>query len=112
ADGVDLRLVIAHVPFTKLHQPPFDIEEEIYTEWARLLREEMKPDAMICGHEHVLDVWKPGGEHDSYGQPCPIVVGAKPGKDYFAGCGYVFYKNETKIVFTDSNGAILFETTF
>lgn len=112
AKGVDLRLVIAHVPFTKRFQPPFDIEGEIYAEWARLLREEIKPDAMICGHEHVLDVWMPNSEHDTYGQPCPIVVGAKPGKEYWAGCGYVFGQNEIKVVFTDSTGAVLGEQVF
>ena len=31
------------------------------------------------------------------------------GKKYFAGCGYIFGENETKVIFTDSKGRILQE---
>lgn len=107
AEGVTRRLVIAHNPFTKLFAPPFDIEQDTYARWAELLREEIRPDLMICGHVHQLGVWMPGGENDHYGQSCPVVVGSRPGKDYWAGCGYVFERDRTEVVFTDSNGAVL-----
>lgn len=108
AEGVQQRLVISHHPFTHKLQPPFDIEEEIYREWAALLRDHIKPDVMICGHMHLLDVWEPGCERDQYGQACKIVVGGdikkKDDADYYAGCGYEFSPEGITVTFTDSEG--------
>ncbi|MBQ9098878.1 MAG: metallophosphoesterase [Clostridia bacterium] len=109
ADGITHRLVISHVPFAHRMAEPFDIEEAIYTEWSKLLREEVHPNVMICGHVHRLGVWEMGGSHDNYGQPCPVVVGSKPGKEYWAGCGYIFGREKTQVIFTDSTGAVLGE---
>ncbi len=107
ADGVKTRVVISHTPFTQRFEPPFDIEEEVYREWAALLKKHVKPHVMICGHTHTLEVRTPGGEHDTYGQPCPIVIGAKPGDKHFTGCGYVFGEDAIQITFTDSDGNTL-----
>lgn len=75
------RLVLCHHPFTHQLEAPFDIELDIYGEWAKLLREEIKPTGMICGHIHTAKVYLPGGELDQLGQPCPIVTVGKPGKN-------------------------------
>ena len=77
--GVKTRLVVSHVPFSERNRAPFDIEEETYTEWCRLLREYVKPDAMICGHVHHAYVTEIGDEFDAFGQPCAVVVGSAPG---------------------------------
>jgi predicted phosphodiesterase len=106
APGVTHRLVISHVPFTVRFQEPFNIEEETYTEWARLLREEVKPDVMICGHVHQIGVWEKGGERDGFGQPCDVVVASRPEKERWMGGGFVF-GDSVEVTFTDSNGAIL-----
>jgi len=103
-DDVKKRLVISHVPFSFVGRPPFDIEQEIYGEWTRLLREEVKPELMICGHMHGIDVWHPGGEQDHLGQPCPVVIGADVKENFFAGCGYIFEEVRTQVIFTDSEG--------
>ncbi len=106
APDVKTRLLIAHSPFSWVNRAPFDIEQEIYKEWCELL----KPvgfDVMICGHLHRLESWQPGCENDHLGQFCPIVIGGKPGKNYFAGCGYVFGEQGITVSFTDSNGEIL-----
>ena len=105
------RLVIAHNPFTQIFEPPFDIEKELYGKWTKILREEIMPHLMLCGHTHELTVRMPGDELDHQGQPCPVITGAYIGKKYFAGCGYIFGKNETKVIFTDSKGRILQEHT-
>lgn len=43
-DGIERRIVIVHIPFTKkMNKPKFQIEGEIYTEWANLLKNEIKP---------------------------------------------------------------------
>ena len=111
ANGVEHRLVISHIPFTKLHREPFNIEGDIYTEWARLLREEIKPDLMLCGHVHQIGVWEVGGPKDTFGQPCPVVVGARPEKERFLGCGLTFGGDAITVTFTDSTGAVLEEKT-
>lgn len=106
AEGVETKLVICHNPFTRVIKPPFNIEQEIYSEWARLLREYVKPDLMICGHFHDTAVWEKGGEYDTLGQPCRIVIGSDINTDTndFIGCGYIFGKDKTEIMFTDNKG--------
>lgn len=106
-EGVTTRVVISHVPFSQRFQPPFNIEEDVYTEWCTLLRENIKPHIMITGHKHVLEFRKPGDEKDAFGQPCAVTVGAKPEENYFAGCGFVFKETEITVAFTDSEGKTL-----
>ena len=111
AEGVEHKLVICHIPFTfsKL-KDPFDIEKEIYAEWSRILREEIKPELMICGHRHLTEVWEVGCASDIYGQACPVVVGSKPirhketkEKD-FVGCGIVLENDRAKVTFCHHGG--------
>ncbi len=113
--GVRYRLVISHNPFTHQHEPPFDIEQDIFSEWTTLLRESIRPDAMICGHLHTLEVHYPDESRwNSNGSVCPVVIGGNLEKNissYFAGCGYIFSDNKIKVVFTDSNAKILKEET-
>ncbi len=108
AESVEHKVVISHVPFTHKMNPPFDIEEELYREWARLLRDDIKPEVMICGHIHCTEVWREGCERDTYGQACPVVIGGdiKYQENYFVGCGYEFSEDGTEVTFTDSNGAV------
>ncbi len=105
ADGVTRKLVIVHCPFTRRFPDPFNIEEDIYAEWATLLREHVKPDLMLCGHKHELCIDPVGGEHDVFGQPCTIVVGAtvKIQEKYFAGTGFIFEQDGATAVFCDKD---------
>ena len=98
------QLVVVHNPFTMRYNEPFNIEEDIYTHWAEVIKEKIQPDVMICGHLHKPGVHPVGGKLDAFGQPCTMVVGSKPDKDYYMGVGFVFGKDSTKVVFTDSNG--------
>ncbi len=100
-----IKLVIVHAPFTHRYEPPFDIEEEIYREWAKLLRESVKPDLMLCGHTHKFGIYEPGGSYDDYGQPCKIIVASEVDKgNRFAGAGLVLKNDSVKITFTDNTG--------
>lgn len=104
-EGVKTRLVISHTPFTQKNEGPFDIEEDIYREWCRLLGEHIKPDLMICGHTHEAEVRHPGNEKDAYGQPCPLVVASGyDGKTYWTGCGFTFGDGRAEAALTDSEG--------
>ena len=64
---------------------------------------------MLCGHVHQIGVWEVGGAKDSFGQPCPVVVGARPEKERYMGCGIEFGTKGISVTFTDSNGTILEE---
>lgn len=109
ADGIKTRIVIAHNPFTEQLNPPFNIEPEIFSEWARLLRESIKPNAMLCGHMHRLYISRPGDEHDHLGNPSPVAVSATLNheKQYFAGGGFEFDGDKISGAFTSSEGEIL-----
>ena len=117
AEGITRRVCIVHHPFTKRMKPPFNIEEDIYTEWATVLKD-FDLDLMITGHLHRLDVFPVGGEEDAFGQPCPVLVGGKPwliGKkvddtevteNAWAGCG-ITLGERIELTFTHSNGTTL-----
>lgn len=112
ADDVMRRIVLVHVPFTKKTKPQYDIEQEIYTEWADMLKNEIKPELMIVGHEHRLEIEYPGDDTDKYGHPCPIIVGSwvkypNDVKDYgctYKGVGVIMENKMAKAVFTDDAG--------
>ena len=112
ADGVENRIVICHIPFTETPQPPFDIEIETYTEWARLLREHVKPQLMLCGHEHTCYITLVGDEKDHKGQPCPVVVASEVTKDGpFLGGAIELQKDRCTVIFNDQDGKIKEKTT-
>lgn len=98
------KLIVVHNPFTMQYKNPFNIEEEMFTYWAKVIKEKIKPDLMLCGHLHKTGIYHVGDEPDAFGQPCTMVVGSKPGDKYYMGVGYIFRKDSTDIIFTDSDG--------
>ena len=107
--GIENKVVIVHNPFTHKLNPPFDIEGEIYTEWARLIDDNIKPDLMICGHTHKVGIYERGCEFDDYGQPCTLVVAAEISGEHYAGCGFTFNNDSITVTCTDSNGKTVSE---
>ena len=111
AEGVKHKLVISHNAFVHRYSPPFDIEQDLFAEWTRLLRENVKPEIMICGHAHELNIYYPENtDWNNNGSVCPVVIGStikKKSSVYYAGCGYVFGEENIQVVFTDSNGESL-----
>ena len=107
ATDVKTRLVISHNPFTQQLEDPFNIEENIYREWASLLKEYIKPDLMICGHTHIHGINYVGCQNDHLGQPCTMVVASEPQLDRFIGGGFIINDNQIEVVFTDSEGDIV-----
>lgn len=111
-EGVKYKAVIVHNPFSRIDKPPFDIEQDTYREWCSLLRENVKPDIMICGHVHTFNVCEPGGEWDHLGQPCTVVWASETDyKSHFAGAGFEFNNGGIHMTSTDSNGSVINETT-
>lgn len=111
SENVKTRLVIVHNPFTEQIGGPFDIEEALYREWAMLLKEHIKPDLMLCGHLHRIQISYPKDEHDCLGNPCPVVVGAtiNPAKKHYIGSGFVFGEKAIHVTFTSEQGEIVQE---
>ena len=104
AEGVKHRLVISHIPFTRIDRPPFDIEQEIYRSWVEKLRLHIRPELMLCGHTHELKIIMPGDELDHFGQPCPVITGSKPAEDSYTATGLVLTDTENEIYFADDAG--------
>lgn len=112
--GIKYKIVVVHNPFTERRNPPFDIEEDTFAHWASLLRENVKPHLMICGHVHKCYVTYPGGERDAFGQPCPIVAASKLSKDdlsFFVGGAITLDGNMAYVRFTYNDGNIVGEET-
>ena len=105
AEGVTHKVIISHVPFYRTFNPPVDIEGEIYSEWCRLIGENIKPELMIHGHEHFLAFDMPGDECDVRGLPCPAVIAAVSEYECgdFIGGGFIFDDNAIGITFNDRN---------
>ena len=106
AEGVKTKLIICHNPFSIQLAEPFNIEEEIFSEWAKLLKDNVKPDLMICGHLHATDIYPVGCKRDHLGQPCPVVVASLPiwSEKNFVGGGITIKDTEFEVAFTDSLG--------
>lgn len=119
ADGVKYKLIVSHVPFTHVDAPPFDIEQDIYREWASLLREHVKPDLALHGHLHIARVWYPGDKSDHLGQPCPAVIGSSLRRTVvneektwqFTGCALTVDTSNKKahVTFNNNMGEIILD---
>jgi hypothetical protein len=106
AEGVRYRLAICHIPFSFTPPSPFDIEIDTYTEWGRLLKEEIGVHLMLSGHHHKCYLSEVGSERDHKGQPCPVVVASRFEEDLFVG-GAITLDGETcHIAFTDNYGKV------
>lgn len=108
AEGVTRKLIFAHSPFTQRFTAPFNIEEDTYAYWTKLIRENIQPDAMLCGHTHRFAINRPGDEKDAYGASWPIVVASQPNtKDrHFAGGGLSVDTDKITAVFCNEEKVI------
>lgn len=109
--NIKTKLIISHNPFTEVLRHPFDIEKEIFSEWANLLKEHIKPDLMICGHTHRIGINRVGSEKDHLGQPCTVVVAAEPQPERYIGGGFIINDNNIEIQLTDSLGNTVLKET-
>ncbi len=114
APGVKHKFVVCHAPFCLVSPPPFDIEQELYTEWCHLIGQHIKPELFIAGHTHKVGLFEQGGELDQLGQFCPIVVGGKPLKKAslaLAGTAYTITENTIRAVINEADGTVLGDYT-
>lgn len=115
ADGVNNRIVICHIPFTKEFKPPFNIEKELYSHWCKVLRDNIKPQLLLFGHQHCARFCPVGDDWDQLGQPCPAVVAGWPirGKDEepnkYSGAAIVMNERTAHIIFNTNEKEVLGE---
>ncbi|MBR2950982.1 MAG: metallophosphoesterase [Lachnospiraceae bacterium] len=107
AEGIAVKMVISHIPFTMRHPGVFDIETDTYAEWTKLLADHVKPDLILCGHMHEAEIIECKDEKDAFGQPCRVVVGSAvkteaDGKLLFTGAGLSFENDRIEVRFTDN----------
>ena len=74
--GARWRVVVCHIPLPYRLEAPFDIEGPRWKRWCGFLRK-LKVQAMLTGHLHECWLEPPGGPHDSYGAPCPVVCSSR-----------------------------------
>lgn len=117
ADGIKNRIVICHIPFTRIYKPPFDIEQELYAAWTRLMRDHIKPQLLLFGHQHCARMSYPGDDMDQQGMPCPAVIAGWPlkgdGDELSKYCGAAITLNPdgAKITFNTNDGEVLQQAT-
>lgn len=118
ADGVEYRIIVSHVPFSLVLDKPFNIEQDTYNHWLKMLNKNVKPNIMLCGHLHELGISPVGGKYDTLGQPCNVVVGSVGVKDGngkmidFYGCGVTLNNKNITVLFTDCDGNVMESTSF
>lgn len=101
------RLAAAHNPFSQVPEPPFDIEQELYREWCRIIKEGIHPQRMLCGHIHRHYVSLPGSRYDQLGQPCPMVVCSEVRDGKFTFCGVrVNNCEDAQVSFVNGDGSL------
>lgn len=105
AEGIKYRLVISHVPFTAPRKDPFNIEVELYTKWSDIIRENIKPNLMLCGHEHNTKISYPGDEHDALGHPCTVLIGSDVDYKgaYFTGMAVTVNEKDADVIFNTNH---------
>ena len=110
-DGIKYRFIISHVPFTTPKNEPFNIESDLFKKWSQLLKDHVKPQLMICGHEHKTYISYPGDEQDALGHPCTVLIGSDVDYEgaYYTGTGLTVNESGANVIF-NTNHEILEET--
>lgn len=116
AEGVEHKIVVSHIPFSYIQPAPFDIEQDIYREWTRIMHDEIKPELLLYGHLHQTAIHAPLSSFDSYSlQPCPAIIGSKPTMPWanpeqkceFVGCAITLDREQITVVFNNDKGEII-----
>ncbi len=110
-DQVKYRLIISHIPFSMHFNPPFNIEEDRYTDWCNIIKSSIKPNLMLAGHIHKCIIVSP---EDDPRHPCHVVSASKPfkGSENIV-CGSItLNQGVANVKFIDAEGEIYGEYTF
>lgn len=105
APDVKYKIVISHIPFMHTDYDPkrgvheFDIEQDTYAEWVRLLNDFVRPQFGLFGHVHATGVIKNGERYNQKGFIPPLVLGGRPDGNDVVGCAVTLREQSADIVF-------------
>ncbi len=119
-EKVKYKFVLSHVPFSYNNREdekdnfPFDIEHEIFSDWCRFARDDIKADFMLSGHLHSLSVEKENSPLDNKGLNIPVIIGGSPDQknNNVIGSAITLTKNNVTVLFTDKDKKIKGENSF
>ncbi len=109
-DSFKHKLVVCHMPFTfsTAESEKFNIENDIYDNWSKIISDDICPNLYLYGHTHTTELVLSGEHKKERTQNCPAIIGGKP-KDFSEneGCSgtLVSFENEKITVeFVDNKG--------
>ncbi|MBR2372729.1 MAG: iron-containing alcohol dehydrogenase [Lentisphaeria bacterium] len=110
APGVQYRIVVSHINFSGPHPAPFNIEYDIYSEWCKLIRENIKPQCYLYGHVHRQYIAMPGNERDIFNQGAPAIAAGIPHHSEenpgFTGAGIVMTPKTVEVKYVNDKGEV------
>ncbi len=112
APNVKHRIILSHVPFNMDNtdeckgERPFNIERPLYSEWCRIIREQIKPDFMLSGHTHTCEIIPAGSDRDKKNIGTNTILGGAPVRkegrpEGVIGCAITLTEDETIVRYTD-----------
>ena len=110
--GSELPLIVlSHIPFPHTDGAgEFAIEQPLYAEWCRLIRENLNASFGLFGHHHRIDCLPAGDDFDTKKIGCPMMIGGKPVdtpvKDVYAAF-LTLNKHDADVVFSNKKHQIL-----
>lgn len=111
------RIVLSHIPFynrdrgTCRGEAPFDIENEVYSEWTDLINTNYKPELAIAGHMHRNGIYTDDESVNFRKINCNVLVSGKPDHDNnnFYGSAITFLNDKIEIKITDKKHTVIDE---
>lgn len=110
------KLVVSHIPLPHRNhgssrgECPFDIENEIYSEWIDILNERIRPELYIGGHLHGSELWRKDSPRNERKIDCPVLIAGVPvhgSQPNCIGAALTIMKDKTTIRFTDSDKNVI-----
>lgn len=114
------KLVVSHIPVPfrdhgiSKGERPFDIENDIYSEWVDILNADVRPDLYIAGHLHRSELWRVDSPKNERRINCPVLITGVPVRGRQPDCigaALTVSKKEILIRFTDMNHTVIHTET-
>lgn len=108
SEKIRYRILLSHVPINFKNtdeckgERPFDIENELYSEWCSLISEQIKPDLAIAGHLHTTGLFNSNSEYNARNMNCPTLIAGKPDGDSMTGAAITIEGNIVNVKAADN----------
>ncbi len=108
-DGVRYRFIVSHIPFMHTDYNPllqlhvFDIEQDTYGEWVRMINDNVKPQFGLFGHVHKTGVIFGTQKYNDKGFAAPVILGGRPDGTKVVGCLITLHRDCAEVSFNSGN---------